>query len=86
MVIPMHVRVDEQSPIPIRRQLTEPRPHAIEGGGVLGSNPSTVASAIEDLRRSGCRPLAPGPEAPGRPGLQAEPSGAGRHAQDGAGV
>jgi GntR family transcriptional regulator len=64
----MDLRVDERSPIPIRRQLTEQLRHAIEGGGMprdealpsmrelagfLGINPNTVARAIEDLKRSG---------------------------------
>jgi GntR family transcriptional regulator len=64
----MHLRVDEHSPIPIRRQLTEQLKHVIEGGGVprdqalpsirelagfLGINPNTVARVIEDLKRSG---------------------------------
>ncbi len=68
MVIPMHLHVDEHSPIPIRRQLTEQLKHVIEGGGVprdqalpsirelagfLGINPNTVARVIEDLKRSG---------------------------------
>ncbi len=60
----MHLRVDEQSPIPIRRHLAEQLEHVIEGGGVppdqplpsirelagsLGINPNTVARVIEDL-------------------------------------
>ncbi len=64
----MRLQVDEHSPIPIRRQLTEQLKHAIEGGrvlrnqalpsirelaGVLGINPNTVARAIEDLKQSG---------------------------------
>jgi GntR family transcriptional regulator len=68
MSIPMHLRVDERSPIPIRRQLTEQLKHVIEAGGVsrdqalpsirelagfLGINPNTVARVIEDLKRSG---------------------------------
>src|SRR3989442_7039412 len=68
MRIPMRLRVDAHSPIPIRRQLTEQLKHVIEGGGVpgdqalpsirelagfLGINPNTVARAIEDLQRSG---------------------------------
>jgi DNA-binding transcriptional MocR family regulator len=70
----MHRQVDAQSSIPIRRQLTEPREHVIEGGGaprnqalpgirelvgVLGINPNTREHAIEDLKRSGYRPLFP---------------------------
>src|SRR5437867_6666890 len=68
MRIPMRLRVDAHSPIPIRWQLTEQLKHVIEGGGVprdqalpsirelagfLGINPNTVARAIEDLKRSG---------------------------------
>jgi GntR family transcriptional regulator len=68
MQIPIRLRVDAQSPIPIRWQLTEQLKHVIEGGGVgrdqalpsirelarlLGINPNTVARAIEDLKRSG---------------------------------
>jgi GntR family transcriptional regulator len=60
--------VDAQSPLPIRRQLTEQLKHAIETGGVpghealpsirelagfLGINPNTVARVIEDLKHSG---------------------------------
>ena len=72
----MHLQVDVHSPLPIRRQLTEPLTHVIEGGGVpgdqalpsirelagsLGIDPNTVARAIEDLKRSGYRPLRPSP-------------------------
>ena len=68
MKIPVRLRVDAHSPIPIRWQLTEQLKHVIEGGGVtpnqalpsirelagfLGINPNTVARAIEDLKRSG---------------------------------
>jgi GntR family transcriptional regulator len=68
MISPGHFRIDQQSPIPIRRQLTEQLKHVIEGGtitreqalpsirelaGFLGINPNTVARAIEDLKRSG---------------------------------
>jgi DNA-binding transcriptional regulator YhcF (GntR family) len=70
----MTLRMDAHSPIPIRRQLTEPLTHVIEGGGVprdlalpcipefagfADTNPSTVARVIEDLKRSGYRPLRP---------------------------
>ena len=66
--IPIHLQVDKQSPIPIRRQLTEQLKHVIEAGGVprdqplpsirelagfLGVNPNTIARVIEDLKRSG---------------------------------
>src|SRR5258705_11417221 len=68
MGIPIQLQVDKQSPIPIRRQLTEQLKHVIESGGVppdqalpsirelagfLGINPNTVARVIEDLKRSG---------------------------------
>ena len=68
MKIPIRLRVDAHSPIPIRWQLAEQLKHVIEGGGVprdqalpsirelagfLGINPNTVARAIEDLKRSG---------------------------------
>ncbi len=68
MTIPMRLRVDAHSPIPIRWQLTEQLKHVIEGGGVprdealpsirelagfLGINPNTVTHALEDLKRSG---------------------------------
>jgi DNA-binding transcriptional regulator YhcF (GntR family) len=68
MGIPIDLKVDARSPIPIRRQLTEQLKHVIEGGGVprdqalpsirelagfLGINPNTVARSIEDLKRSG---------------------------------
>jgi DNA-binding transcriptional regulator YhcF (GntR family) len=68
MRIPVRLRVDADSPIPIRWQLTEQLKHVIEGGGVprdqtlpsirelagfLGINPNTVTHAIEDLKRSG---------------------------------
>jgi DNA-binding transcriptional regulator YhcF (GntR family) len=65
---PIDLQVDAQSPIPIRRQLTEQLKHAIEGGrvprdqalpsirelaGFLGVNPNTVGRVIEDLKHSG---------------------------------
>jgi DNA-binding transcriptional regulator YhcF (GntR family) len=68
MTIRMRLRVDADSPIPIRWQLSEQLKHVIEAGGVprdqalpsirelagfLGINPNTVARAIEDLKRSG---------------------------------
>ena len=68
MTIPVRLRVDAHSPIPIRWQLTEQLKHVIDGGGVpreqalpsirelagfLGINPNTVARAIEDLKRTG---------------------------------
>ncbi len=68
MQMPIRLKVDVHSPIPIRRQLTEQLKHVIEGGGVprdqalpsiremagfLGINPNTVARVIEDLKQSG---------------------------------
>jgi GntR family transcriptional regulator len=68
MTIPFNLHVDAQSPIPIRRQLTEQLKHVIESGGLpqkqtlpsirelagfLGINANTVARVIEDLKRSG---------------------------------
>ena len=70
----MHQPVDAHSPIPIRRQLTELREHISEGGsdsrtqvlpsprelvGFLGITPNTRVRAIENLKRSGYRPLLP---------------------------
>ena len=64
----MHLKIDGNSPIPIRRQLTEQLKHVIESGGVprdqalpsirelagfLGINPNTVARVIEDLKQGG---------------------------------
>ncbi len=68
MAVPIRLRVDARSPIPIRWQLAEQLKHVVEAGGVprdqplpsirelagfLGINPNTVARAIEDLKRSG---------------------------------
>jgi DNA-binding transcriptional regulator YhcF (GntR family) len=75
----MRLRVDAHNPIPVRQPLSEPFEHAIQGGGVsrdqarpsirevvgcLGSNPNAVERTMEDLKRSGYRPLRPCPEAP----------------------
>ena len=64
----MELRVDEHSPIPIRRQLAEQLKHWIARGdfardqalpsirelaGFLGINPNTVARVVEDLKRDG---------------------------------
>jgi GntR family transcriptional regulator len=64
----MNLRIDVQSPITIRRQLTEQLKHVIESGGVprdqtlpsirelagfLGINANTVARVIDDLKLSG---------------------------------
>jgi hypothetical protein len=74
VLMPLHV--DAHRSLPIGRPLTEPLEHVIESGGVLrdqarpsvrelagflGINPNTVARAIEDLKRSGYRPLRPSP-------------------------
>jgi GntR family transcriptional regulator len=68
MRIAMNLQVDAQSPIPIRRQLTEQLKRVIESGGVprdqalpsirelagfLGINTNTVARVIDDLKQSG---------------------------------
>jgi hypothetical protein len=70
----MRLHVDEHSPIPIRRQLTEQLEHVIEGGDVprdqaLPQHPGAGRlprhrseyrrAAIEDLELSGYRPLRP---------------------------
>jgi hypothetical protein len=83
----MHLQIDTSSPIPIRRPLTEQLEHVIEGGGspreqALPSgrelagffDPNTITRAIEDLKRSGYRPLHPRPAAPESSAIQrAEP-------------
>jgi GntR family transcriptional regulator len=68
MKIPLNLHVDAQTPIPIRRQLTEQLKHVIESGSVprnealpsirelaalLGINANTVARVIEDLKQGG---------------------------------
>ena len=70
----MHLQMNAHTPFPIRRPLTEQLGHVIEGGGVprdqarasirefagfVDTDPSTVARVIEDLKRSGYRPLRP---------------------------
>src|SRR5512145_1299704 len=64
----LNLKIEADSPIPIRRQLTEQLKHVIESGGVprdqalpsirelagfLGINPNTVARVIEDLKQGG---------------------------------
>jgi DNA-binding transcriptional regulator YhcF (GntR family) len=64
----MQLHVDDHSPIPIRRQLTEQLKRFIEGGGFprdqslpsirelagfLGINPNTVSRVIDDLKHEG---------------------------------
>ena len=65
----MDPRVDTHSPTPIRWPGAEPLTDVIEGGGLpwgpalpreldgVGITPNAVARAIEDLQRSGYRPL-----------------------------
>jgi DNA-binding transcriptional regulator YhcF (GntR family) len=68
MTVALNLAVDAQSPIPIRRQLTEQLKHVIDRGGVpreqplpsirelagfLGINTNTVARVVEDLKQSG---------------------------------
>ena len=75
----MRLRVDAHSPIPVRQPLSEPLERAIQGGGVprdparpsirelaggLRQQSEYGGRAIEDLKRSGYRPLRPCPEAP----------------------
>ena len=70
--MPLHV--DAHRPLPSRRSVTEPLQPVSEGGGVRriqarpslpelagfpDVTPNTVARAIEDLNRSGYRPLHP---------------------------
>jgi hypothetical protein len=87
----VHRPVDTHNPIPIRRQLTEPHKHVTEGGsaprnqalprrelvGFLGISPNTRVHAIEDLKRSGYRPLLPLTAA--APSSIPVPPGPGRH-------
>lgn len=64
----MDLKIEADSPIPIRRQLTEQIKHVIESGavprdqalpsirelaGFLGINPNTVARVVEDLKQGG---------------------------------
>jgi DNA-binding transcriptional MocR family regulator len=94
----MDLHLDAYSPTSIRRPVVEPRTNAIEGGGLprspalpsiweladsSGANPNAVTRAIEDLKRSGYRPLHPRPAAPqplSSPGVSACPA---RHGIDG---
>ena len=72
----MHLQMNAHTPFPIRRPLTEQLGRVIEGGGVprdqarpsipelasfLGVDPNRVVRAIEDLKRSGYRPLRSSP-------------------------
>jgi hypothetical protein len=81
----MSLLVDANSPVPVRPPLTEQLQHVIEGGvrrakampssrelaGFL--EPNTVTRAIEELQRSGCRPLHSRPEAPASSAVQGAP-------------
>jgi len=72
----MQLSVYANSPIPVRPPLTGPLQHVIEGGGRRARampssrelagflDPNTVTRAIEELKRSGSRPLHSRPEAP----------------------
>ena len=75
----MDLYVDAHSPTPIRRSVAGPRTNVIEDGGLprrptlpsirelagsSGINPNAVTRAIEDLKRSGHRPLHPRPAVP----------------------
>jgi DNA-binding transcriptional regulator YhcF (GntR family) len=68
----VHLRVDTSNPFPIRRPLTaqlepvrgggvSPRDQALPSSRELGGflDPNTLTRAIEDLERSGYRPLRP---------------------------
>jgi DNA-binding transcriptional regulator YhcF (GntR family) len=74
---PMHPRIDTSNPIPVRRPLAEQFEPATEGVGVRPAqalpsgrelagflDPNMITRAIEELKRSGYRPLHAGPEAP----------------------
>jgi hypothetical protein len=67
----MRLRVDMPSPIPVRPPLAR-RAQTLPGSRELAGflDPNTVTRAIEDLKRSGYRPLHARPQAP-------EPSGDG---------
>ena len=75
--MPWHIDADDQ--IPGRRPLAEPLTNVLGGGrpprgharpnirelaGCLDINPNPVARVLEELERSGYRPLAPGLTAP----------------------
>ena len=57
--IPIHLQVDKQSPIPIRRQLTEQLKHLIEAGGIPSDQP--LPSMIAERRQRACDLLAGAP-------------------------
>jgi DNA-binding transcriptional regulator YhcF (GntR family) len=87
----MNLHADAHRPTPIRRPMAEAPMNVIKGGGLprnpalpsipeladfSGGNPNAVTRAIEDLKRSGYRPLRPRPVAlrplssPGAPPVQ----------------
>ena len=49
--IPIDLQVDKQSPIPIRRQLTEQLKHVIEAGGVPSDQPQSGSPVLGTTRR-----------------------------------
>ena len=94
----MYPYVDAHSLNPIRRPLAEPLRNVLEGGGlprrhalprirelagVLSTTPNTVARAIEDLKRSGYRPLHSTLAAPEPSSIRGTPPATERHAGDG---
>jgi uncharacterized membrane protein YeaQ/YmgE (transglycosylase-associated protein family) len=94
--IPMDLHQDTHSPTPIRRRGAEPRTNVIEGGDLPRSpalpsipelvdsseiTPNAVTRAIEDLKRSGYRPLRARPAA--LPPLSRSSPGPARHGVDG---
>jgi DNA-binding transcriptional MocR family regulator len=94
----MDLHVGAHSPSPIRRLLAEPLTNVIEGGGLprspalpsipeladsSGINPNAVTRAIEDLKRSGYRPLRTRPAALQPLSMPGAPPGPARHGVDG---
>ena len=90
----MHQQVDVQSPITIPWELTAPRNHTTEAGraprnpasireraGLVGITSNARVRAIEDLKRSGYRPLLP-LTAAAPSSIPRVPPGPGRPAED----
>jgi hypothetical protein len=87
----MDLHMDAHRPIPIRRPGAEPPTDVIESSGLtwgsarpreldgVGITPNAITRAIEDLQRSGYRPLH---AAPGRAGALVDPAGARRPRRD----
>lgn len=86
----MDLHVDAHNRTPIRRPVAEPLTNVIEGGGLprgsalptirelagsSGFNPNAVTRAIEDLNRSGHRPLRPRPAVPQPSSIPGAPPG-----------